>query len=170
MKVYPRLEARLVQLEAFGEIDYLKIEAINGVRIKIINVTWPLWLIGCSVFQSLKKCFQLSPLLLVVKRYIPLYISRFMRFFFRPLPQTCLEKWCLQWVDRSAWVTSTTRELTQSSTNHPGRSTIRPWPTLLQVTKNLEIHCSILKVFQEIFQFFPFVKIAPDHPFKMTSW
>ena len=39
VKVYPRLEARLVELEAFGEIDYLKIEAVNGVRIKIINVT-----------------------------------------------------------------------------------------------------------------------------------
>ena len=33
----------------------------------------------------------------------------------------------------------------------------------------ITVHCSILKVFQEIFQFFPFVKITPDHPFKMTS-
>ena len=39
VKVYPRLEAKLVQLEAFGEIDYLKIEAINDIKIKIINVT-----------------------------------------------------------------------------------------------------------------------------------
>ena len=39
VKVYPRLEARLVQLEAFGDIDYLKIEAINYIKIKIINVT-----------------------------------------------------------------------------------------------------------------------------------
>ena len=39
VKVYPRLEAKLVPLEAFGEIDYLKIEAINDIKIKIINVT-----------------------------------------------------------------------------------------------------------------------------------
>ena len=39
VKVYPRLEAKLVPIEAFGEIDYLKIEAINDIKIKIINLT-----------------------------------------------------------------------------------------------------------------------------------
>ena len=39
VKVYPILEAKLVPLEAFGEIDCLKIEAVNGVRIKMISVT-----------------------------------------------------------------------------------------------------------------------------------
>ena len=39
VKVYPRPEAKLVPLEAFGEIDYLKIEAINDIKIKIINIT-----------------------------------------------------------------------------------------------------------------------------------